>query len=149
MYFIVPNLVVNLNNQEIYPFPSFGSILGFLNGSNPARCKAQNLLELESGRNDKLHSWVEQHEIYSYFGISHLWADICKIVHRTVKDFPYEQREAWKLCNIGDRTHMMAPEDAAAELGRNIKTVRRWLRNINGDLERQFIARGFMPKIDA
>ena len=136
------------NLSEYTPFKSFGSVLGFRNGGNPARLKRSNALEIEKNYNEALMAFIEKSEFYSFGGSSQLFSEILKEIEKTLSLHSPTRVKAWRLANEGDRAGQYAPEDIAEAFGKSHKTIYRWLRAINEDLRFRFIQRGWIPAPD-
>lgn len=127
-----------MEESQNYPFELLGQALSYFNNNNPARQKFTNMFEpdfvgIPSSEQSSSHD---------------LWAAICLAIHETLRLYPYEAREIFKRRHLGDRTVQSSKEEIAKDLGLPLRAVRKWLEQIEDDLEAELVYRELLPPKD-
>lgn len=127
--------------MDEFPFHSLGHCLSYLNESNPARAKSVNLLEPDR---------VSRPVFPDFSGRSprDLWAGVTYSVRNALKGKHEEKIKAWSLRNLGERNKQLSAEEIASRIGYSLSWVYSALREINDDLERELIDRGYIEERD-
>lgn len=122
-----------------FPFHSLGHALSYLNESNPARAKSVNLLEPDR---------VSRPIYPDFSGRSprDLWAGVVYSVRAALKGKHEEKIKAWSLRNLGARQRQLAAEEVSEKLGYSLSWVYSALREINDELERELVERGYIKE---
>lgn len=128
--------------KAVYPTP-FSTVHEALRKYqlNPARAKFINFFEPETKSKPYYPDFHNNHP-------DRLWARVTKCLHAVLSQYKPEQRLAWWMCNIGDRTKLYHPDDIPFIFKVSRATAFRWLGNINDDIEDEFMRRKLIPRVD-
>lgn len=93
-----------------------------------------NLLEPERGQKP-------QFEDFSGHSPNDLWASITLAITTVMKGLDHDRKWSFLWRNIGDRSRHLAAEEIAVRLRKSSRTIRRYLREVNDDLEKEMLRR--------
>ena len=125
------------NENSAIKFKSPYLAILYYNTKNPARVKSINLLEPEGGSKHSYDPLDPRHP-------HRRWAAIAIAISATLKSFPKEQAWAYALRNIGDRQSQLSIEEISHSLGKSPKTIYRWLKQIEDELDEELVRRGIV-----
>lgn len=140
--FVVVRLISNVYSkvEDVYkpPFSTIGQALNRYN-LNPARAKYANFFEQERGQKPHYNELDQDHP-------DRVWARVVRGIQKVLSDYHANQRIAWCMVNLGDRTDdQKHPVEVAKRLGIHKSTVYRWLERIDDDMRDEFIQRRLIP----
>lgn len=131
---LISNVYVKVEDVYKPPFSTIGQALNRYN-LNPARAKFCNIFEQERGHTPHYSEFDQDHP-------DRVWARIVKGIEKVLGDYRPDQRQAWCMCNLGDKTDdQKHPIEVARRLHISKSTIFRWLKQINEDMEEEFYQR--------
>lgn len=117
----------------MYRFRDTHDVLSYLNGCNPARAKAVNLLEKD------IKTTHEGDE-------SAHWSITFALTNRIVRCFPEIERRAFNMRYFGERDGRLHIDDIALTLGKSPRTIQRWISAILAELDRVYELKDLIPR---
>lgn len=123
------------------PFKTLGAAICFYNERNPARAKSVNFFEPDRG------CATFKGADFSGDSEADIYASVRYAITYALDGKTQDEARAWEMRNIGAREGHWAIESIAREFRKSARTISRYLKIINDDLENELRRRELLPPI--